>query len=198
MLSRSRFLSATFALGAGLTAAPLGIDARGARSGPYCLPLLKGAADKVYDFELEVLDDPNVFSLSDNLGHPVWLNFYASWCPPCNHEMPDVVRIAAKYAPSGLRVFGVDVQEANDKARAFAKKYAIPFPILLDREGSVFKSFGFHYYPTHVFFGANGAVTCVANDGLDPNQMENEIAVAIDRAPVAPAGLPSPSASAPL
>jgi peroxiredoxin len=189
--SRAHFLSATFALGAGLAAAPLGIDAHGARPGPYCLPLRKGVADKLYDFELEILDDTKIFSLADNIGYPVWLNFYASWCPPCNHEMPDVVRIAAKYAASGLRVFGVDVKEPDDKARAFAKKYALPFPVLLDREGSVFKSFGFDGYPTHVFFGANGALTCVVADGLEPNQMDNEVAVAIDRAPLAPSASPS-------
>jgi peroxiredoxin len=191
VFTRSRFLSATLAFGAGLAAAPLGSDANGARPGPYCLPLRKGAADKIYDFELEILDDTKIFSLEDHLGHPVWLNFYASWCPPCNKEMPDVVRIATKYAASGLRVFGVDVEESNDKARGFAKQYALPFPVLLDREGSVFKSFGFHYLPTHVFFGANGALTCVANADLDPNQMDNEVAVAIDRAPVA-----TPSADA--
>jgi thiol-disulfide isomerase/thioredoxin len=115
--SRAHFLSAIFALGA--------------RPGPYCLPLRKGAADKLYDFELEILDDTKIFSLADNIGHPVWLNFYASWCPPCNREMPDVVGIAAKYAASGLRVFGMDVNEADDKARDFVKKYAIPFPVLL-------------------------------------------------------------------
>ncbi len=192
MLSRSLFLSGTFALGTGIAAAPLGTDATGAKPGPYCLPLRKGVADKNYDFELEILDDPNIFSLADNLGHPVWLNFFATWCPPCNKEMPDVVRIAAKYAASGLRVFGVDVREPNDKVHAFAQKYAIPFPILLDREGSVFKAFGFQGYPTHMFFGANGALTCVATEGLEPNQMDNEVAVAIGRAPLATS---SPSAT---
>jgi thiol-disulfide isomerase/thioredoxin len=192
VLSRSLFLSGTFALGTGIAAAPLGTDATGAKPGPYCLPLRKGVADKNYDFELEILDDPNIFSLADNLGHPVWLNFFATWCPPCNKEMPDVVRIAAKYAASGLRVFGVDVREPNDKVHAFAQKYAIPFPILLDREGSVFKAFGFQGYPTHMFFGANGALTCVATEGLEPNQMDNEVAVAIGRAPLATS---SPSAT---
>jgi peroxiredoxin len=192
VLARSTFLSGSFALGAGLAAKPIGIDARGARSGQYCLPLRKGVADKNYDFELEILDDSNIFSLADNLGHPVWLNFFATWCPPCNKEMPDVVRIAAKYAASGLRVFGVDVKEPSDKAHAFAQKYAIPFPILLDREGSVFKAFGFEGYPTHMFFGANGALTCVATEGLEANQMDNEVAVAIDRAPLVAA---SPSAT---
>ena len=108
--------------------------------------------------------------------------------------MPDVVKMASRYAPLGLRVFAVDVKESPEKARAFRQKYAVPFPILLDAEGSIFRAFGFRGYPTHVFFAANGALTCIANDGLASHEMENEIAVAVARATAPPA--PSPNLTA--
>jgi hypothetical protein len=67
-----------------VSAATLGFEspaiAGGARSGPWCRELTKTARDETYDFSLYLLDgDGTVFTLSDHIGRPVWLQFFASW-----------------------------------------------------------------------------------------------------------------------
>ena len=179
-MTREHFLAASAAVAAA-TSSPLPARGGGARSGSYCLPLHKGAGDLSFDFQLETLDSDAIFALSEHLGHPVWVNFFASWCGPCNREMPDVTSIAAAYADKGLRVFGIDVEEHEDKVRAFRKQYEIAFPILLDRTSSVFHTFGLHGIPSHIFFAPDHTITCMVQDSLEPREMENEIAVALAR-----------------
>src|SRR5579871_774247 len=107
--------------------------AAGAKSGPWCKKLTKFATDNIYDFELYLLDgDDKTFSLSAQYGHAVWLNFFTSWCPPCNDEMPEILKMERQYREAGLRVVGIDVGEATKKARAFRKQFDIPYPIALD------------------------------------------------------------------
>src|SRR5271155_2689475 len=52
-------------------------------------------------------------------GKPVWLNFFATWCPPCNEEAPDVSAVSGEFASRGLHVVGVDVLENATKAKQF-------------------------------------------------------------------------------
>jgi len=123
-----------------------------------------------------------VFTLSDYLGRPVWLQFFASWCGPCNREAGDIVRIANKYGDA-LVTIGIDVEEQPERAQAFRDLHKIPFPIALDSKATVFDSLGFKDLPTHVFVDARGVVSCLSVGDLTPDQMDNEIAVALARLP---------------
>jgi thiol-disulfide isomerase/thioredoxin len=58
--------------------------------------------------------DGNQVRLADLRGRPVWINFWASWCPPCQAETPTIRDTAAAYAPQGLEVIGISVQEATE------------------------------------------------------------------------------------
>ena len=193
-MSRGRFVAgvlcsvaATYASSGGPT------SAAGARTGPWCRELSKAARDQIIDFRLYLLDgNDDVFSLSDLRGKPIWLQFFASWCGTCNDEAADIVRIANKYGEA-IHVVGIDVKESPEKARAFRDRHKIQFPIALDETGSVFHSLGFKTFPTHVFFDSIGLITCFSGDGLTPDQMDNEIAVALARMP--PPGPPSPKPS---
>lgn len=141
--------------------------------------------EDAYDFSLYELDGKGdgVFTLSTLLGRPVWLNFFASWCPPCNAEAANIVRIAGKYGDA-LCIVGVDVKEQPDKARGFRDLHKITYPIVLDDKGSVSKALGFHALPTHVFLDARGAITCISEGDLTTDQMDNEVAVALAHAPI--------------
>ena len=65
------------------------------------------------------------------------LNFWATWCGPCNEEMPMLVKEQAKYKSRGLQVIGVSLDKRGDegKVRAFVAKYAIDFPIWVGGTG---------------------------------------------------------------
>jgi len=192
-LQRGRFLVGG---AAAMTTAslPPAASSSGARSGPWCRPLTKAGRENIFDFELYLLDrGDETFKLSSLAGRPVWLNFFASWCGPCNAEIGDILRIAAKYADA-LYVVGISVEESPPPVRAFRARHHVTYPIALDDKGTVFKAFGFNAFPTQMFLDASGAISCVSIGDLTPDQMDNEVAVAIARAPIVH-GSPLPQAT---
>jgi thiol-disulfide isomerase/thioredoxin len=192
--ARSRFLAAAVAAAAASFAAPSSIFGAGARPGPWCRELTKFAREHTYDFNLDLLDDSDqVFEMSAYRGKVLWLNFFTSWCPPCNAEAADIVRIANKYG-SQLSVVGISVKERPEPVRSFRERHHITYKIALDDKGIVFSALGFQAYPTHMFIDAKGTVSCISVGDLLPEQMDNEVAVALARAPLTPATATSPVA----
>jgi thiol-disulfide isomerase/thioredoxin len=140
-------------------------------------------------------DSEQVFEMSAYVGKVLWLNFFTSWCPPCNAEAGDIVRIANTYG-SKLSVVGISVEEKPEPVRAFRDRHHITYKIALDDTGAVFKALGFHAYPTHMFLDAKGAISCISIGDLTPEQMDNEVAVALGRAPgAAPSATPASDAA---
>lgn len=75
--------------------------------------------------------------LSDLQGRPVLVNFWATWCPPCRREVPDLVRAAETYGPQGLVIVGVNLQEPDDMVVDFAEEFGITYPLVIDRDGEL-------------------------------------------------------------
>jgi cytochrome c biogenesis protein CcmG/thiol:disulfide interchange protein DsbE len=96
-------------------------------------------------------------SLSSLRGKAVYLNFFASWCEPCNDEAPYINDIAKRYAPQGLQVVGVDELENDSSARAFVKKYNLVYPAVID-EGALQTQYEINGLPDHVFIDKRGVV----------------------------------------
>ncbi len=90
------------------------------------------------DFTLKTLDGSTV-TLSKLQGHPVLINFWASWCTPCRAEMPEIVRVYEAHKADGLVVLAINMtfQDSLPEAQAFAKEFHMPFPVLLDDTGAV-------------------------------------------------------------
>jgi len=79
-----------------------------------------------------------VMNLSDLRGKVVLLNFWATWCPPCDSEMPDLNAIYRQYGnEKDFVVVGVNLQEQPEEVTAYARRRSIAFPVLLDRDGHV-------------------------------------------------------------
>lgn len=92
------------------------------------------------DFTLLDLDGKPV-TLSALRGQTVLVNFWASWCVPCRRETPDLVDTYLERVGSGFIVVGVNLQEAAKPARAFAEKYGVTYPVVLDSDGAVAKAY---------------------------------------------------------
>ncbi|MDE2571160.1 MAG: TlpA family protein disulfide reductase, partial [bacterium] len=103
-------------------------------------------------------------SLADYRGKAVLANLWATWCPPCRHEMPALERLFKTYASRGFVVVGIDQGESASVVSVYLKKVGVTYPILLDNEqqyGPAFQAFGL---PTSVFVERDGTVFA-AHDG---------------------------------
>ncbi len=88
------------------------------------------------DFLLEQ-PDGGTLRLSDLQGQPVVLNFWATWCPPCRTEIPELVLAYERYGGQGLVIVAVDLQESDDQVLQFAEEFGMAFPLVIDRDGDV-------------------------------------------------------------
>jgi peroxiredoxin len=96
-----------------------------------------GAARPAPDFALKTLDGSQI-RLSDLRGKTVLLNFWATWCPPCKAEMPDLNALHREYGEARqFTVLGIDDEEGQAEVAAFARQNGIAFPLAMDSDGAV-------------------------------------------------------------
>jgi peroxiredoxin len=136
----------------------------GAATAPAALPLrAQTPGDTAPAFTLKTLAG-GADSLSGYKGHPVLINFWATWCPPCRDEMPMLTAAYQAHREAGLVVIAVDLtsQEiSKQKVRDFVTEFHMPFPVLLDEKGKVFRRYGLRGLPGSIFVGADGVVRAV-------------------------------------
>ncbi len=123
------------------------------------LMLVRG--DRVPDFELQDLDG-NPMRLSQFRGHPVIVDFWATWCPPCRKQIPELKDLYTRYHKTrGLVVIGVacDTIQGDGirEIEPFVRRFKINYPILLANQ-PVVDSFGVEALPTTLFIGPDGRV----------------------------------------
>jgi peroxiredoxin len=108
-------------------------------------------------------------------GKPLYLNFFASWCAPCNDEAGDVGLLYAKYHRAGLAVVGVDELEDKVKALGFARRYSWPFAVALDGDGALVRSYGVIGLPVHVFIDRHGKISLFRLGEMQPGEIRDAI-----------------------
>jgi thiol-disulfide isomerase/thioredoxin len=104
-------------------------------------------------------------------GKPVWVNFMATWCPPCQDEFPLMNGFAARYASTGLVVIAVDVREDEGTVAGFAQRLNATFPLGLDADGQVSDRWGAIALPVHFWIDAEGIVRDGAAGGIGADTM---------------------------
>jgi thiol-disulfide isomerase/thioredoxin len=133
------------------SAQALGLE--GGASGPA--PTLNETAP---DFTLTTLDGVAV-SLSSLRGKPVLVNFWATWCPPCRAEMPDLDEVGREQAGTGLTIVAVNLQEEPAQVGGYLRTLGVTGVLpLLDRDGAVFKQYRVSGLPTTVSIDRSGTV----------------------------------------
>ncbi len=176
---------------------------------PYLVgPPVEGLAPGELAPELEVagpdgapaplLDlDGQPVRLADLRGRGVWLNFWASWCPPCQAETPVLRDVAAAYADRGLVLVGISVQETSvDDVRAYARRYELGYVVAADLAGDVFRRYRIFALPTQVFIDPTGRIRRIVNGPVDTasaTRFVEEILPSSVGPSASPAGSPSPS-----
>jgi peroxiredoxin len=128
----------------------------------------------------------NPVRLADLRGNPVWITFWASWCPPCQAETPTIRDLAAAYAPQGLAVVGISVQEATEAdVRAYAEKYALRHTIAADLAGDVFRRYRVFGLPTQYFLDRDGVIRSIVQGPVTPASAASNLALLGLEAPAA-------------
>lgn len=110
---------------------------------------------KAPDFELKNLAGETV-KLSDFQGKKIMLNFWATWCPPCKKEMPDMQKFY-ELAKDDIVILAVNIDPKSDVS-GFAKQMDVHFPILLDEKDKVSKMYKILTIPTTFFIDEEGII----------------------------------------
>lgn len=120
-----------------------------------------GQGDRAPNFTLTTLDGKEV-SLSDYQGKKVVLNFWATWCPPCKAEMPHMQNYYEDMAEQeNVEILAVNLTSSDvglDKVELFKEDYGLSFPIPLDEEGNVGKTYQAITIPTTYMIDTTGTI----------------------------------------
>ncbi len=95
------------------------------------------------------------------------MTFWASWCSPCIEEMPGIQRLATTMSDQPFTVIGVNVGEGERRAKAAAARLGIGFPVLLDRDSTVFKAWGADVLPTAYLLDRSGQIRYIARGPVE-------------------------------
>ena len=109
------------------------------------------------DFTLDLLDGKSV-KLSDYRGKLVFLNFWATWCPPCRSEMPAMQALYDKLKDRGFVILAVDLAEEAGVVRDYIRANKLTFPVLLDTSGAVGGTYGAESIPTTYIVDREGRI----------------------------------------
>lgn len=132
------------------------------------------------DFELED-QYGNIHRLEDYRGKTIFLNFWATWCPPCKAEMPDIQKLYEKSATEGedaVIVLGVAApnmgqEGSEEEIAAFMEEKGYTYPVLMDTEGELFNSYGIMSFPTTFMIDRDGNVFGYVSGMLSADMMDS-------------------------
>lgn len=124
------------------------------------------------DFELMDLDG-NMVKLSDFKGKNLIINFWATWCPYCIDEMPDLQKLHDKYKDDDFTVIAINVREKGSKASEYLEENNIHIPVLLDTEGSASAVYGANSIPLSVAVNKDGIIVTGRLGMMTYDEMES-------------------------
>lgn len=123
------------------------------------------------DFALKTPDGKEI-KLSDFKGKPVVLNFWATWCPACKAEMPDMEKIYEANKDQGVVFLAVDIGESSLAVESFVQKNNITFPVVIDENSRVTSQYQIVPLPTTYFIDAKGIIRAKALSQMLPEQIK--------------------------
>lgn len=139
------------------------------------------------DFELKD-QFGNVHKLSDYKGKTIFMNFWATWCPPCRAEMPDIQKLYEAYQSEenpevvilGIAAPGYGNEQNEEGIKKFMEENGYTYPVLMDEGGSLFEQYGVDSYPTTFMITKEGKVFGYVSGQLTEDLMKSIIAQTIE------------------
>jgi len=153
---------------------PVGEEVEGLRIGDIAPEL----AGDVSGQTVQLVDlDGQPIRLADLRGRPVWINFFATWCPPCQEETPVLRDAFAAHAADGLALVAVSVQETTaDDVRAYVERYSLGYTVGFDATSAVFHTYRAFGLPTQFFLDRSGVIREVVLGPVTRDRVEQILA----------------------
>lgn len=127
---------------------------------------------KAPDFALIDLEGKK-HQFSDYRGKGVFLNFWGTWCKPCEREMPYIERQYQHFKKLGVEVLAVNVGESELAVEKFAEQYGLHFPIVIDKDLQVLNAYGVDPLPTTFLIDKNGKVVKILTGPMTERDVSN-------------------------
>ncbi len=131
-------------------------------------PLVGGAPP---DFSATTVTG-EAFQLASLTGRPIWLTFGATWCADCRAETPDMQATYERYAPAGLAVVSIWIEEGDQDVRDYAARVGLDVTLIADPSTALANRYRIYGLPTHFFIGADGTIREIRLGGLRPDEMD--------------------------
>jgi cytochrome c biogenesis protein CcmG/thiol:disulfide interchange protein DsbE len=149
---------------------PVGDAVEGLRLGDRA-PELEGTLNGQ---PVELLDlDGNRIRLAELRGRPVWINFWATWCPPCQEETPVLRDMHNTYRDDGLELIAISVQETTvEDVRDYVERYGLEYTVGFDATSAIFKTYRAFGLPTQIFLDREGVIRNVVLGPVTRSQAE--------------------------
>jgi len=129
------------------------------------------------DFELNTLDGDS-FKLSDFRGQKVIVNMWATWCPPCRAEMPDMQKFYEKHKDENTTVIAINMttsEKSVDSIPKFLNEFGITFPVLLDEQNKVGDIYQVYALPTSFIIDSKGVIQQKVTGPMNHEMMEKMV-----------------------
>lgn len=124
--------------------------------------------------------DGQTFRLSDTRGKVVLLNFWATWCPPCREEIPDLIKVQEKYKDRGFTIVGVSQDDTLATATRYVKQNGMNYPVLIG-DPQTQRELNFQGIPTSVLLDKEGKIVWM-QEGINPSvPMETVLSEQIEK-----------------
>jgi len=153
------------------------LQSRNSAGSSSTVPVAAGPVQKgqpAPDFTLTTLDG-NEATLSDYAGQVVVVNFWATWCPPCKAEMPDIHDYYQANQDKGLTVLAVNAQEDENTVSRFIESTGFTFPVLLDSQGKVEQQYQVRSFPSTFVIDRDGNVVYIHVGLITPDVLSSVI-----------------------
>ena len=129
------------------------------------------------DFTLTDLEGNSV-TLSDFRGQAVFINFWATWCPPCRAEMPEIEAVYQEYKDKDVVVIGVDLYESEGKVRRYIERGGYSWTFVIDTTGEVTRDYRVTSIPTSFFLDKQGIIRALKSGAMTKRSIESKLAEA--------------------